>query len=507
MRKNQNRNLRTVALLALFAIATTGCHTTSKHRGRHASTDPIQFQPQVQHADTLRAEIQNEFARLNGDSSAAVGLKISNENARSVASASQPRRESKTASLSSTETGDEPAAPSVKSAGNPAGNSAASPTGNPMVKPAVNLAISDVETGLATRAPVAENSEPEQQLDPQEIDGPLNDTAAAAPVPAPAPTPVEPLKKLKSLESSGLQLSHPNETPLIFDIPVTYNSRVRNWIRYFQTEGRATFKYWLERSSRFLPVLQYELSRAGLPQDLVYVAMIESGFTPSAASHAGAMGMWQFIAPTARRYSLKIDWWIDERRDFHKATQAAIRYMRDLHQQFNSWYLVAASYNMGENGVRRLIQRHHTNNFWELAERGALPEETSDYVPKIIAAMLISKAPALYGFRDLDYQMPLSFESISAPGGTDIVNLATYLGVSEKYLKDLNPELIKGYIPPDVRAHKIRVPKGSVLAVSQFIRLQARRDENRSDRHSDDHSDNRADARIAKAVVNETASN
>ena len=256
----------------------------------------------------------------------------------------------------------------------------------------------------------------------------------------PAPLSVATLRKLDVLEKSGIEISQPSETPLIFDIPVTYNDKVKTWIRYFQTDGRQTFKNWLERSSRFLPVVQTELAKAGLPQDLVYVAMIESGFTPGAVSHAGAKGMWQFIVPTAHRYGLKIDWWIDERKDFHKATQAAIHYMRDLYGQFNSWYLVAASYNMGENGVRRLIQRHNTNNFWELAERGALPQETSDYVPKIIAAMLISKAPALYGFRDLEYQMPLSFEFTPVPGGTDILNLATYLGISEKYLKDLNPE-------------------------------------------------------------------
>lgn len=281
------------------------------------------------------------------------------------------------------------------------------------------------------------------------------------------------LKKLGTLEKSTVQLSSPGDTPIIFDIPVTYNSRVSQWIQFFQTRGRRSFRIWLERSARFLPLLQYELTEAGLPQDLVYVAMIESGFSSHAHSHAGAMGMWQFIAPTGQRYGLKIDWWIDERRDFHKATRAAIRYMSDLYKQFNSWYLVAASYNMGENGVRRLIKKHGTNNFWELADRGALPNETTDYVPKIIAAILISKAPGLYGFRDLNYEMPLSFEYTTVPGGTDLINLASYLGVSEKYLQDLNPELLKGFVPRDVASHKIRVPKGAMMTVSQYIRLQS----------------------------------
>jgi membrane-bound lytic murein transglycosylase D len=281
------------------------------------------------------------------------------------------------------------------------------------------------------------------------------------------------LKKLGMLETSAMQFSGSTETPLIFDIPVTYNHRVSNWIRYFQNEGRGSFRIWLERSARFLPVIEGELSKAGLPKDLGYLVMIESGFNPQASSHAGAMGLWQFISPTGARYGLKIDWWIDERRDFSKSTAAAISYMTDLYDQFRSWYLVAASYNMGENGVRRLIAKHGTNNFWELADRGALPRETTDYVPKILAAMLISKAPALYGFRDLSYYMPMAFESMTVPGGVDLPNLANYLGVSEKYLQDLNPELIKGFIPKNVRGHSIRVPKGSMLMVSQFVRMQA----------------------------------
>ncbi len=285
-------------------------------------------------------------------------------------------------------------------------------------------------------------------------------------------SPKENLIQMDELETSDVQLSKPSETPLIFDIPVTYNERVRRWIRYFQTEGRGSFRIWLERSSRYLPLIQYELTRAGLPLDLSYVAMIESGFVSHASSHAGAIGLWQFISATGERYGLRADWWIDERRDFYKSTKSAIRYMQDLFKQFDSWYLVAASYNMGENGVRRLIQRRGTNNFWELADMDALPAETRDYVPKIIAATLISKAPALYGFRDLNYQMPLSYESISVPGGTDLINLANYLGVSEKYLKDLNPELIKGFIPRSVRSHRIRIPKGSMTTVAQYVRQQ-----------------------------------
>lgn len=260
-----------------------------------------------------------------------------------------------------------------------------------------------------------------------------------------------------------------NEAHLIFDFPVTYNARVRKWIRYFQTTGRTSFRRWLERSTRYIPYIHSELKRAGLPTDIAYVAMIESGFSSSAVSHANAMGMWQFIAPTGERYGLNVDWWIDERRDYEKATKAAIGYMTDLFDQFGSWYLVAASYNMGEGGVRRLIKRHKTNSFWDLADRGALPEETRNYVPKMLAAMLIAKAPALYGFRDLEFHVPFAFEFYNAPGGTDLINLANHLGVSERSLTELNPELLKGFIPRDVKSHRIRIPKGSRSAVAMYL--------------------------------------
>lgn len=260
-----------------------------------------------------------------------------------------------------------------------------------------------------------------------------------------------------------------NEAHLIFDFPVTYNSRVKKWIKYFQTNGRPFFKRWLERSTRYVPAIQAELKKANLPLDLAYVAMIESGFSSSAVSHANAMGLWQFIVPTGERYGLKTDWWLDERRDFEKATASAISYMKDLFEQFGSWYLVTASYNMGENGVRRLIKRYGTNSYWDLADRGALPEETRNYVPKMLAAMLIAKAPALYGFRDLEFQVPFGFESINVPGGTDLLNLANHLGVSERSLTELNPELTKAFIPREVRSHRIRVPKGAKVAVSEYV--------------------------------------
>ena len=299
------------------------------------------------------------------------------------------------------------------------------------------------------------------------------ETLPAAPTTEPAPikNDLRPKAPAPILGLAGVRAKVNNEAHLIFDFPVTYNSRVKKWIKYFQTAGRPSFRRWLERSSRFVPFIQTELKKAGLPLDLVYVAMIESGFSSNAASHANAIGLWQFIVPTGERYGLKYDWWIDERRDFEKATRAAIGYMSDLFEQFGSWYLVTASYNMGENGVRRLIKRYRTNSYWDLVERGALPDETGNYVPKMLAAILIAKAPALYGFRDLEMMMPFAFDTVTVPGGTDLANLARYLGVSERTLTELNPELVRGFIPRDIGQHRIRIPKGAHLAVSQYVAM------------------------------------
>lgn len=258
----------------------------------------------------------------------------------------------------------------------------------------------------------------------------------------------------------------------IFDLPVTYNKKVGSWISYFQGKGKNFFRNWLAKSTKYMPLLQSELRKAGLPTDLAYMVMIESGFSSTAVSTASAVGPWQFIESTGRNYGLKKNWWLDERRDIKKSTLAAIRYLSDLRTEFGSWYLVAASYNMGENGLRRQIKRHGTNDYWQLVKLGALPQETQNYVPKILAALMIAKAPNLYGFRDIDAQYPLQYEVIWAPAGTDLEQLADYLNITRKAMKDMNAELILGYIPRQVEGHHIRIPLGSLSIAKQFFNDQ-----------------------------------
>lgn len=273
----------------------------------------------------------------------------------------------------------------------------------------------------------------------------------------------EQLKKLNTLNNESK--SH----TLVFDIPITYNQQVAKWVQYFQTKGSKWFREYLERSSKYLPFIQNELRKANLPVDLAFMVMIESGFSTSAVSTANAVGPWQFIEGTAARYGLRKHWWLDERRDFRKSTMAAIKYIKDLYQEFGSWYLVAASYNMGENGLRRQIDKHKTMDYWSLVHKKALPEETQNYVPKILAAMLITKSPNLYGFRYLERRDPLEYDYVSVPGGTDLESLADALGVTRKSLRELNSELLVNYIPKQIASHKIRVPMGAGKIIAEFL--------------------------------------
>ncbi len=257
----------------------------------------------------------------------------------------------------------------------------------------------------------------------------------------------------------------------IFDLPVTYNAKVSRWITFFQNNGKNFFRDWLEKSNKYMPIIQSQLKAAGLPTDLAYMVMIESGFSATAVSSSKAVGPWQFIGSTGKNYGLIQTHWLDERRDLIKSTQAAVKYLSNLHAEFGSWYLVAASYNMGEGGLRRQIKKYGTSDYWELVNRNALPQETQDYVPKILAALMIAKAPNLYGFRDLAESSPLNTELVLAPPGVDIDLLADHLNVTRKSLRDLNAQLTAGYIPRTVSGYTVRIPAGSSLLAKDYFRV------------------------------------
>ena len=235
----------------------------------------------------------------------------------------------------------------------------------------------------------------------------------------------------------------------LFDFPVEENAKVRYLIDRYTGNGRRTFTRWLQRSGRYLPLMREIFKREGLPQDLATLAMVESGFNSNAHSWANAVGYWQFIESTGKMYGLQNNWWFDERRDVEKATLAAARYLKDLHQRFDgNWYLAVAAYNAGPGKISRAVKKYHTTDFWELCKGSYLRAETKNYVPKLLAALLISKQPEKYGFCDIDYEEPLQFERVVLSEATDLELIAELSGASYKQLKQLNPELKRWCTPP-----------------------------------------------------------
>ena len=245
-----------------------------------------------------------------------------------------------------------------------------------------------------------------------------------------------------------------------FDIPIVRNPKVETWINYFQGRGRKWYGIWLERSGRYIPFMRKILREHGLPEDLVYLAMIESGFNSKAYSRARAAGYWQFIYSTGRLYGLQVDFWRDERRDPEKATIAAARHLKDLYDQFQDWKLAAAAYNAGQGKVSRAINRYQTEDFWELTKHSYLKKETKNYVPKLIAAALIAKEPGKYGFEKISYEDPLSYDKIILRKPVNLATLAAKTNYSMDDLVRLNPELNHPVTPPNVGEYELRVPSG-----------------------------------------------
>jgi membrane-bound lytic murein transglycosylase D len=241
------------------------------------------------------------------------------------------------------------------------------------------------------------------------------------------------------------------------------NHDVRRFLDQFQTGyRRAVVERWLVQAGRYLPMILDVFKQKGLPEDLVFTAMIESGFEPLAASRAGARGIWQFMAPTARRYGLRVDNWLDERLDPEKSTVAAARHFVDLYKVFGSWNLAQAAYNAGERTVLEAIRAMGTSDFWALARGRWLKDETKNYIPAIQAATIIAREPERYGFV-VTPSAPLEYESVMVPPWTSLKLLASKAGLEPDALERLNPELRLRQTPPD-GPYALKVPvEGAVL--------------------------------------------
>lgn len=248
----------------------------------------------------------------------------------------------------------------------------------------------------------------------------------------------------------------------VYDFPVVENDKVRYFVDYFSNRARDTFRLWLERSGRYLPMMREIFAEEGLPQDLAYLAMVESGFNDKAYSWAHAVGPWQFIESTGHRYGLKNDWWHDERRDPEKATRAAARFLADLYADFDGdWYLAVASYNAGPGKLRQAVKRYKTRDFWDLCRGKYLKDETKNYLPKLLAVLMIAKQPEKYGFSDLDYHEAIEYDTVALPSSTDIEVIARLSAVDYQLIKKLNPELKRWSTPPDAKDYLVRLPAGS----------------------------------------------
>ncbi len=263
------------------------------------------------------------------------------------------------------------------------------------------------------------------------------------------------------------------EAEVTFDIPIVVNDQVEYFIEYFQTTHRKAFALWLQRSGRYIPMMKEVLRAHGLPEDLVYMALIESGFNPKAYSRRKASGPWQFIYRTGKKYGLTVDWWIDERRDPEKSTIAAARHLKDLYDQFSCWYLAAASYNAGAGKISRAIERYKTEDFWELTKHRYLKRETKHYVPKMIAAALIAKSPEKYGFSDIEYDEPIRYEKVEISDATDLRVIARCSEADYEIIKALNPELLRWCTPPDYPNYQVKIPEGKrEIFVQNFAQLK-----------------------------------
>ncbi len=327
----------------------------------------------------------------------------------------------------------------------------------PPPRPRAHVAPAPSAASHPARPGVAPPTSPQLPAPPMAADQP----AAAVPVPVPPPavaaeTPIPP--QVSIIEEPAPE---PDEEELpTYDVPIILNSSVESHIEYFNTRIRDKFELWLSRSGRYLPLMKEIFKKNNLPEDLVFVSLIESGFNPYAYSRSRAVGPWQFMKGTGLKYGLRIDEWIDERRDPVKSTVAAANYLKDLYALFNSWPLALASYNAGEGRVGRAMAKSKADDFWDLRSTRYLRPETRNYVPKFMAATIIAKNPEKYGFT-LNYHEPLQYDEVAIDRPTDLRLIAKVASVTYEDLKNLNPELKQGITPLGYDHYLLKLPVGT----------------------------------------------
>ncbi len=281
-----------------------------------------------------------------------------------------------------------------------------------------------------------------------------------------SPANEEPQKTEASPEQTSIK-----DSPLIagYDSHAVASRAVEKNLGLFSNRIREKFSLWLSRSGLYLDLMKGILRKKEIPEDMVFLSLIESGFNPNAYSIARAAGPWQFIAGTARRYGLEITWWKDERRDPVKSTAAAADYLKDLYSMFGSWNLAMAAYNAGEGKISRALRKSKADDYWDLLHTRHIRNETKDYVPKFIAASLIATNPKDFGFEDIEYHAPLSYDEVEVTAPMDLSVAAECAGTDIETIKKLNPELRRWCTPPDAPSYTLRIPEGAKEAFADRL--------------------------------------
>lgn len=260
------------------------------------------------------------------------------------------------------------------------------------------------------------------------------------------------------------------------DLPFRWDPRLVRYLDYFKNtpKGRSMVAILMKRSGRYVDSIQRALRANKLPEDLVWLALVESGMNPRIASHAGAAGLWQFMPKAGTAYGLRIDRWVDERLDPERSTQAALRYLGDLHTRFGRWELALAAYNMGHGGLLTAIRKYNTNDYWELSQfEAGVPYETALYVPKIVALAFVARNRAVFGCDGLELDAPEAFDSVSVAPGISVESVAGAAGATTDTILALNPQLLGTTLPPRVGAtsvsYSVRVPAGAGMRAEEKL--------------------------------------
>lgn len=240
-----------------------------------------------------------------------------------------------------------------------------------------------------------------------------------------------------------------------------FNKAVSSNISLFSEKRKSSFKELLSRAGKYVGMMSGIFTEKGLPPELTYLPLIESGFRTDAYSPKKAAGPWQFIPGTAKKYGLKIDWWVDERRDPVKSTAAAARYLSELYERFGDWNLALAAYNAGEGRIDKALKKLNNPSYWKIRNTGYIAKETKNYVPSYIAAAAIALDPESFGFYDINYDEPFKYDAVEIDTPMDLSAIADFTGVTTSVIKELNPELNHWYTPPNVSNYTVRIPDGT----------------------------------------------